>query len=363
MYDYVIVGAGLFGATFAQQAKEHKLNVLVIDKRDSVAGNCATELIHGINVHKFGPHIFHTKNKRVWEYVNRFTKFNNFSYRPRVNYQGKFFSFPINLLTLHQLWNVKTPAEAVDRLKKEIVNTARSNFEECALSQIGRELYETFFYGYTKKQWGREPRELPSSIFKRIPVRLTFNDRYYEDDYEGIPVCGYSSMVKHMLDGVEVQLGVDFFKDKATLRRLCKHKIVYTGPLDEYFGYCLGQLAYRSLHFEHETYVGDFQGVAGVNYTHLCVPFTRIVEHKHFDMVDSEHSVVTKEFPEEWSLGKERYYPIADKVNARLKQEYVGLAKKEQTTLFGGRLGTYTYMNMDAVIASALCFVDEEMKR
>jgi len=351
-YDFLVVGAGLFGSVFAQQAKEKGFSVLIIDKRSHNGGNCYTENVGGINVHKYGPHIFHTSDQRIWNYVNRYAEFNNFVNRPKVNYQGNLYSFPINLLTLYQLFGVKTPDEAKDLLKdlKKEVNSP-NNLEDWILSQVGEEIYKKFIYGYTKKQWGRDPKDLPMSIIKRIPIRLTFDDNYYEDKYQGIPIGGYSKMIEKIQEGIEVKLGVDFFDGKDQFEKMAKH-IVYTGPIDEFFEYQYGTLEYRSLKFETERFdIEDFQGNAVINYTEEDVPYTRICEHKHFDGVRSLHTVITKEYPIEWK----RYYPVNDAENNLKYVEYRKLAETiSDKYIFGGRLAEYRYYDMHQVIASAL---------
>ena len=356
IYDFIIVGSGLFGSTFAQQAKEAGYECLIIDKRNHNAGNCYTEKVEGINVHKYGPHIFHTSDEKIWNYVNRFAKFNNYVNRPKVNYKGEIYSFPINLFTLYQLFGVKTPEEASKVLEEvKIHSDSPKNLEEWILSQVGEEIYQKFIYGYTKKQWGREPKELPSSIIKRLPIRLTFDDNYFNDVYQGIPIEGYTKMIEKMQEGIEIRLGVDFFDGRDQFEKMAKH-IVYTGPIDEFFEYQYGTLEYRSLKFETERLdIEDFQGNAVINYTEEDVPYTRICEHKHFDGVRSLHTVITKEYPIEWTKEKERYYPVNDAEN---NLKYVGYRKLAETIsdkyIFGGRLAEYKYYDMHQVIASAL---------
>ncbi len=354
MYDFLIVGAGLFGSVFAQQAKSRGRTCLVVDKRMHIGGNCFTDNVEGIDVHRYGPHIFHTSDESVWKYINNFTKFNRFVNRPKVRAQGRLFSFPINLNTLNQLWGVETPAEAQEKLEsvRIPINGEPRNLEEYALSQIGKELYELFIEGYTTKQWNKHPSTLPASILKRIPIRLTWNDDYYNDTYQGIPLHGYTQAFEHMLNGCNVLTGVNYVKERRLLNRLAMHT-VYTGPLDEFFDYCLGKLQYRGLRFSTDVLnVSDHQGNAIINYTDASIPHTRIVEHKHFNLVNTSKTVVTTEFPDDYEPGKVPYYPINDAKNNELRDEYLKMTPNNVT--FGGRLATYRYMDMDKVIASAL---------
>ena len=356
-YDFLIVGSGLFGSTFAQQANENGYKCLIIDKRSHTGGNCYTERVEGINVHKYGPHIFHTSDKRIWNYVNRFAEFNNFVNRPKVNYEGSLYSFPINLFTLYQLFGVKTPEEASDFLEKvKIQNKSPRNLEDWILSQVGEEIYRKFIYGYTKKQWGRDPKELPSSIIKRLPIRLTYDDNYFNDIYQGIPIGGYTKMIENMQGGIEVRLGVDFFSNRKDLEKIAK-TIVFTGAIDEFFNYSLGPLEYRSLKFETQLMkdVPDYQGNAIVNYTEEHIPFTRICEHKHFEFIKSESTVITREYPVNWEVGKERYYPVNNSENNIRYVEYKKMADSlGDKYIFGGRLAEYKYYDMHQVIGSAL---------
>ena len=354
MFDYLIVGSGLFGCTFAQLAKSNGKNCLIIEKRSHPFGNCYTESLKGINVHKYGPHIFHTSNMEIWNYVNQFCSFNNYVNRPKVNYDGQIFSFPINLFTLYQLWGVKTPAEAkikLDSVKVKINNP--TNLEDWILSQVGEEIYYKFIYGYTKKQWNTEPRNLPSFIIKRLPIRLNYDDNYFNDIYQGIPIGGYTAMMEKMVEGVEILLETDYFKKRDYWDSLAK-KVVYTGPIDYFYNYIYGKLAYRSLSFEHiNLSVSDFQGNAIVNYTSDNTPYTRIIEHKHFEKINSEETIVTKEYPSDFKEGLDPYYPINDELNTEIFSKYKSLCKNEKF-IFGGRLAQYQYFDMHQVIGSAI---------
>lgn len=362
MYDYLIVGSGLFGAIFARQMTDAGARCLIVDKRKHIGGNCYTRDEGGIHVHEYGPHIFHTSSDRVWEYMNRWTRFNHFVYRPRVIHGGNLYSFPINLFTLYQLWGVKTPQEAHKKLQEvRVPIEIPSNLEEWVLSQVGEEIYEKFVKGYTTKQWNRDPRDLPASIIKRLPIRLTYDDNYFEDKYQGIPVDGYTPIFKKLLDGIPVETGVDFLKDRQYLESRAK-RVVYTGAIDEFFGCDLGNLEWRSLRFEHETLrVPDYQGVAGVNYTDAAVPYTRIVEHKHFIFGKHDHTVITREYPQNWDASKEKYYPLNDETNNNLYSQYK--ARVESTRyIMGGRLADYKYYDMHQVVGSALSRSDREIK-
>ena len=361
-YDYLIVGSGLYGAVFAQQVKEAGKSVLVIDKRPNVAGNVYTERIEGINVHKYGAHIFHTNNKKVWDYVNRFTEFNRFTNSPVANYKGELYSLPFNMYTFNKMWGVVTPEEAaakIDEQRKEIKGEPK-NLEEQAISLVGRDIYEKLVKGYTEKQWGRECKKLPAFIIKRLPVRLTFDNNYFNALYQGIPIGGYTKMVENMLDGIEVKLGVDYLQNNKELDKIAD-KIVYTGAIDAYFNYKLGALEYRSVKFENEILnIPNFQGNAAVNYTDTETPWTRIIEHKWFEFGKDENgkdihkTAISREYSSEWKLGDEPYYPVNDEKNSKLYAEYKKLAESEKNIIFGGRLGEYKYYDMDAVIASAL---------
>lgn len=357
-YDYLIVGAGLFGSIFARELTDKGFKCLVIDKRQHIGGNCYTERIEDINVHKYGPHIFHTSNRQVWEYVNKFAEFNNYVHRPRVNYKGNIYSFPINLMTLYQVYGAITPEEANNKLAKVRVQNNKSNLEEWILSQVGQELYEIFIKGYTIKQWNKHPSELPASIISRLPIRLTYDDNYYNDSYQGIPVGGYTQIFDKLLNGIEVRLGVDYLEYKYLFDRMAK-KVVYTGPVDRFYDYKFGKLEYRSLKFEHEIKdMLDYQGVSIINYTEDSIPFTRVVEHKHFEFGRQKTTVITKEYPQDTG---EPYYPLNDESNNKRYSMYKDLMNLEQNTLFGGRLADYKYYDMHQVIASALHEVKKEL--
>ena len=356
-YDYLIVGAGLFGSVFAHELMLKGYRCLVIDKRKHIGGNCYTDDIEGINVHVYGPHIFHTDNVEVWEYVNMFASFNHFVNRPKVNYKGKMYSFPINLMTLYQLWGTRTPHEAGKRLQEERVPIVGEpkNLEEWALSQVGKELYEIFIKGYTRKQWQRDPRELPSSIIKRLPIRLNFDDNYFIDKYQGIPIGGYTPMITKMLDGIELRLCADYSEAKSYWDGVADN-IVYSGRIDEFFGFEFGELEYRSLEFDVQLYenVADMQGNAIVNYTEEEVPYTRVIEAKHFDFAKTSHTVITEEYPVKCSTNRLPYYPVNDWINNARYKKYKDMAKTQDRLIIGGRLGEYRYYDMDDVIASAL---------
>jgi len=369
-YDYLVVGAGLYGAVFAQKAKEAGKSVLVIDKRDNIAGNVYTKEMEGIHVHIYGAHIFHTNNKEVWDYITRFAEFNRFTNSPVANYKGELYSLPFNMYTFNKMWGVITPEEAaakIEEQKKAAGITEPKNLEEQAISLVGTDIYEKLVKGYTEKQWGRPCHELPAFIIKRLPVRLTFDNNYFNALYQGIPVGGYTKMVANLLDGIEVRLGVDYLENKEELDALAD-KVVYTGAIDAYFDYKLGALEYRSVRFETEVLdKPNFQGNAAVNYTDSESPYTRIIEHKWFEFGkdaegnDLPKTVISREYSSEWKLGDEPYYPVNDEKNGALYAQYKELAEKEEGIIFGGRLGEYKYYDMDAVIASALAMADREL--
>lgn len=362
-HDYLIVGAGLFGAVFAQQARAAGKTVLVIDKRDHIAGNVHTEEIEGINVHVYGAHIFHTNNKQVWEYVNKFAEFNRFTNSPVANYKGELYSMPFNMYTFNKMWGVVTPDEAAAKIAEQRaeITGEPQNLEEQAISLVGRDIFEKLVKGYTEKQWGRDCKDLPAFIIKRLPVRLTFDNNYFNALYQGIPMGGYTKMVANMLGDTEVRLGVDYLQNKAELDALAD-KVIYTGPIDAYFGYQLGALQYRSVRFETEVLdMPNFQGNAAVNYTDRETPWTRIIEHKWFEFGTQPKTVISREYSSEWKLGDEPYYPVNDEKNGKLYQQYKALAEKEENIVFGGRLGEYKYYDMDAVIASALACAEKEL--
>ena len=370
MYDYLIVGAGLFGSVFARQATDAGKKVLVIDKRPNIAGNVYTEDIEKIHVHKYGAHIFHTNNKEVWEYVTKFAEFNRFTNSPVANYKGELYSLPFNMYTFNKMWNVITPQEAaakIEEQRKEAGITEPQNLEEQAISLVGKDIYEKLIKGYTEKQWGRDCKDLPSFIIKRLPVRLTFDNNYFNALYQGIPVGGYTKMVANMLDGIEVRLNTDYLENKDELDKLAE-KVVYTGAIDSYFDYKLGALEYRSVRFDTEVLdIPNFQGNAAVNYTDRETPWTRIIEHKWFEFGkddegnDIPKTVISREYSSEWKVGDEPYYPVNDEKNGKLYQEYKKLAEDEKNVIFGGRLGEYKYYDMDAVIASALGLCEKEL--
>ena len=357
MYDYLVVGSGLYGAIFAHEAKKAGKSVLVVDKRPNIAGNIFTEKQEGINVHKYGAHIFHTNNKKVWDYVTSFAEFNRFTNSPVANYKGELYSLPFNMYTFNKMWGVVTPAEAkakIEEQKREAGITDPKNLEEQAISLVGTDIYEKLIKGYTGKQWGRPCTELPAFIIKRLPVRFTYDNNYFNALYQGIPDGGYTAMVEKMLEGIEVRLNVDYLADRESLNALAD-KVVYTGPVDAYFGYRLGALQYRSVRFETEVLDTDnYQGNAVVNYTDAETPYTRIIEHKHFAFGTQPKTVISREYSTEWHQGDEPYYPVNDEKNGALYAKYKALADAETKVIFGGRLGEYKYYDMDKVIEAAL---------
>ena len=362
-YDYLVVGSGLYGAIFAHEAKVHGKSVLVVDKRPNIAGNIYTENIEGINVHKYGAHIFHTNNKKVWNYITQFAEFNRFTNSPIANYKGELYSLPFNMYTFNKMWGVVTPEEAaakIEEQRKEITGEPK-NLEEQAISLVGRDIYEKLIKGYTEKQWGRDCKDLPAFIIKRLPVRLTFDNNYFNALYQGIPDGGYTAMVEKMLEGIEVRLNVDYLADRENLNALAD-KVVYTGPVDAYFGYRLGALQYRSVRFETEVLDTDnYQGNAVVNYTDAETPYTRIIEHKHFEFGTQPKTVISREYSAEWKPGDEPYYPVNDEKNGALYAKYKALADAETKVIFGGRLGEYKYYDMDKVIEAALDVAGKEL--
>ena len=365
MYDYLIVGAGLFGAVFAREATDKGKKVLVIDKRDHIAGNVYTKEIEGINVHEYGAHIFHTNNREVWDYVNKFAEFNRFTNSPVANYKGELFSLPFNMYTFNKMWGVVTPEEAaakIEEQRKAAGITEPKNLEEQAISLVGTDIYEKLIKGYTQKQWGRPCNELPAFIIKRLPVRYTFDNNYFNALYQGIPMGGYTKMVANMLDGIEVRTGVDYFDDKEVLDAQAA-KVIYTGPIDAYYDFKLGTLEYRSVRFEHEVLdMPNYQGNAAVNFTDSETPYTRIIEHKFFEFGEQQKTVISREYSSEWKPGDEPYYPVNDEKNGALYAEYKKLADAEEKVVFGGRLGEYKYYDMDKVIESALSCAGENLK-
>lgn len=368
MYDYLIVGAGLYGAVFAQQMSEQGKRCLVIDRRDHLAGNLYTRGIEGIQVHQYGPHIFHTNQEAIWQYIQRFARFNNFVYSPLANYKGKLYNLPFNMNTFWQMWQVGTPREARAILQRQIQEsgiTEPENLEEQAISLVGRDIYETLIKGYTQKQWGRPCRELPASIIQRLPVRMTFDNNYFNHPYQGIPIGGYTKLIERMLAKAEIQLEIDFLTEREYLRKQAR-RIIYTGPVDAYFSNCYGMLQYRSLRFKTELRdTGNYQGVACMNFTDSETPYTRLIEHKHFEFGAgiSEKTVLTKEYPMAWIPGEEPYYPINDEANTRLYKRYYTLCEAERDVVFGGRMGTYQYLDMDQTIALALAAANKERSR
>lgn len=368
-YNYLIVGSGLYGATIAQQAKKAGKSVLVIDKRPNIGGNIYTEKVEGINVHKYGAHIFHTNNKEVWDYVTSFVDFNRFTNSPVANYKGELYSMPFNMYTFNKMWGVVTPEEAaakIEEQKKEITGEPK-NLEEQAISLVGRDIYEKLVKGYTEKQWGRDCKDLPAFIIKRLPVRLTFDNNYFNALYQGIPIGGYTKLIEKMLEGIEVRLNVDYLENKEELDKLAE-KVIYTGPIDAYFNYKLGTLEYRSVRFENEILdKPNFQGNAAVNYTDRETPWTRIIEHKWFEFGKDENgnnlpkTVISREYSSEWKLGDEPYYPVNDAKNSTLYEQYKALAEAEDNVIFGGRLGEYKYYDMDKTIEVALAAAKKEL--
>ncbi len=372
-YDYLIVGAGLYGAVFAHELKEAGRSCMVIDKRDHIGGNIYTENISGINVHKYGAHIFHTSNKKIWDYICRFAEFNNYVNSPVAVYKDELYNLPFNMNTFHALWGVRTPKEAMDKLAEQIADSKTGepkNLEEQALNLVGRDIYEKLIKGYTGKQWGRECKDLPAFIIKRLPVRFTYDNNYFNDRYQGIPIGGYTGIIEKLLDGIDIRLNCSY--DDVRTDKADDHKeadtydrVVYTGMIDEYFDHRLGRLEYRTLRFDERVLkdVDNYQGNAVVNYTEYEVPYTRVIEHKHFEYTDCKGTVITYEYPKEYEAGDEPYYPVNDDKNSRLYEEYLKLALNEKNVIFGGRLGQYRYYDMDKVIEAALDKAEEELKK
>ncbi len=364
MYDYLIVGAGLFGAVFAHEAYKKGRTCLVIDKRNNIGGNIYTESTEGINVHKYGAHIFHTSDKQIWDYVNRFAEFNNYINSPVAVYKDELYNLPFNMNTFSRMWNIRTPEQAKEIIASQIADlgiTEPHNLEEQALSLVGRDVYEKLIKGYTEKQWGRDCKELPAFIIKRIPLRFVYDNNYFNDRYQGIPIGGYTAIIEKMLEGIEVRTGTDYFdfiRDNKNIAR----KTIFTGMIDEYYGYCYGPLQYRSVRFETEVLdCENYQGNAVVNYTDREVPYTRIIEHKHFEFGKQPKTVISREYSSEWKQGMEPYYPVNNEENNALYEKYRELADKESNVIFGGRLGQYKYYDMDKVIAAALECAGKEL--
>ena len=363
-YDYLIVGSGLYGSVFAYEAKKKGKKCLVIDKRPHIGGNVYCEEIEGINVHKYGAHIFHTSNKKIWEYINQFAEFNNYINSPVAIYKDELYNLPFNMNTFSKMWNIKTPAEAKEMIAKQVAETGITepkNLEEQGLSLVGKDVFEKLVKGYTEKQWGRDCKDLPAFIIKRLPVRFTYDNNYFNDRFQGIPMGGYTKIIEKMLDGVEVKTDTDYFEFIKENPDIAE-KTLFTGMIDEYFGYKLGALEYRSVRFETEVLDTDnYQGNAVVNYTAREVPYTRIIEHKHFEFGKQEKTVISREYSSEWKVGMEPYYPVNNEQNNALYEEYRKLAEQEKNVLFGGRLGNYKYYDMDKVIEAALEMVEKEL--
>jgi UDP-galactopyranose mutase len=365
-YDYLIVGSGLFGSVFAHEAKKNNKTCLVIDKRNHIGGNIYTENIEGINVHKYGAHIFHTSNEKVWNYINSFSKFNNYVNSPIANYKGEIYNLPFNMNTFNKLWGVVTPSEAklkIEQQKQKFGVLKPENLEQQAISLVGIDIYEKLIKGYTQKQWGKKCTELPAFIISRLPVRFTYNNNYFNDVYQGIPIGGYTKIIEKMLEGIDVKLGLDYFEDKEKLDALAD-KVVFTGMIDQYYNYEFGNLEYRSLKFDTEVInETNYQGNAVVNYTDIEVDYTRVIEHKHFEFGTQDKTVVTKEYPKNWNIGDQPYYPVNDSKNSLLLTKYQDLNKNNPDVIFGGRLGLYKYMDMDDIIESALNSVETNINK
>ncbi len=363
-YDYLIVGSGLFGSIFAYEAKKIGKRCLVIEKRKHIGGNIYTENIEGINVHKYGAHIFHTSNRKIWNYINQFAEFNRYTNSPIARYKNEVYNMPFNMNTFNKIWGVFTPEEAKNKIEEELkeanINEPK-NLEEQAIKLVGKTIYEKLVKGYTEKQWGKKATELPSFIIKRLPVRFIYDNNYFNDLYQGIPIGGYTHIIEKLLKGIEVKLNCDYFNDKEAFNNIAE-KIIFTGPIDQFYDYCLGELEYRSVRFETEILnVDNYQGNAVVNYTEYEVPYTRIIEHKHFEFGQQPKTVISKEYSDKWDKNKEPYYPINDEKNNNLYEKYRNLANKDEKVIFGGRLGEYKYYDMDKVIEKALWCVNEEL--
>ncbi len=366
-YDYLVVGTGLFGAIFAYEANKRGKKCLVIDKRNHVAGNIYTENIEGINVHKYGAHIFHTSNEEVWDYIQQFVKFNRYTNSPIANYKGEIYNMPFNMNTFNKLWGVITPKEAKEKIEEEKRQAGieePKNLEEQAISLVGKTIYEKLVKGYTEKQWGKKAKELPSFIIKRLPVRFTYDNNYFNDLYQGIPMGGYTQIIEKMLEGIDVKLNYNYFEHREELDNIA-NKTIFTGQIDKYYDYKFGELEYRSLRFETEILdMQNYQGNAVVNYTEYEIPYTRIIEHKHFEFdTTSPKTIVTKEYPDSWNKEKEPYYTINNERNNKLYEKYAELASKDDKVIFGGRLGSYKYYDMDKVILEALNTVNKELEK
>ena len=363
-YDYLIVGSGIFGSIFAHEANKRGKKCLVIDKRNHIGGNIFCEDIEGINVHKYGAHIFHTSNKEVWDYINSFVEFNRYTNSPVANYKGELYNLPFNMNTFYQLWKVKTPKEAKEKIEEQVKEAniqEPKNLEEQAIKLVGKDIYERLIRGYTEKQWGQRATELPSFIIKRLPVRFTFDNNYFNDKYQGIPIGGYNVFIEKLLGGIDVKLNTDFFKNREELENLAD-RIVFTGMIDEFYDYRFGTLEYRSLRFKHEILNEEnYQGNAVVNYTEYEIPYTRVIEHKHFEDGKQDKTVITKEYPASWKKGEEPYYPINNEKNNLIYEKYKALADKEKNVIFGGRLAEYKYYDMHDVIQQALDIVNKEL--
>lgn len=363
MYDYLIVGAGLFGSIFAYEAKKRGKNCLVIDKRPHIGGNIYTKEVEGINVHEYGAHIFHTSNHEVWKYIQQFATFNRYTNSPIARYRDEIYNMPFNMNTFNKLWGVITPEQAKKKIEQQIKESGiiePKNLEEQAISLVGRDIYEKLVKGYTQKQWGRRCDELPSFIIKRLPVRFTYDNNYFNDLYQGIPIGGYTPIIEKMLEGIDIRLNCDYFSKRKELETIA-NKIVFTGMIDQYYDYCFGELEYRSLRFETEVLeIENYQGNAVVNYNEYEIPYSRIIEHKHFEYGKQEKTVITREYPATWKKGDEPYYPMNDEKNNCLYEKYKALADKENKVIFGGRLGMYKYYDMHHIISEALEMVGKE---